>query len=166
MHKYRIYLLCIAIMLPFTPEAKKTRLKLPVDKKPSAEIEMAKGSQAISTECVTCGDGYTLADVSFSGYDKKASSEKESFFIINRSDRELTGVSLYIVYLTTDSVQLHRRWAKINCSIPPGETGKVDIRSWDTQNSFYYYRSDPPRRRRATPYMVRFEPVTIYLRFK
>ncbi len=166
MIKQTIFLICATVMLPLSLEARKTRLKLPVEKRQTTETEMVKGSQAISTDCAACGDGYTLNNVNFSGYDKKASADKESFFVTNRSDRLLSGFSLYIVYLTPDSVQLHRRWVKINCSIPPGETGKVDIKSWDTQKSFYYHLSDPPRRRNATPYIVRFEPVTIYLRFK
>lgn len=154
-----------AILLPETG-ARKVRQRLPAGKPAAEKVEMTKGSQAISTDCKECGDGYTLADVVFSGYDKKASADKESFFVSNKSDRTLTGISLYMVYLTTDSMQLHKRWVSVRCHIPAGETAKVDVKTWDTQKSFYYYLSDAPRRSRATPYMVRFDPVTIYLRYK
>lgn len=146
--------------------ARKVRSNLPVERVYGQRDAMAKGSQAISTDCVGCGEGYTLSDIRFSGYDKKASADKESFFITNGSDRTLTGVSFYIVYETVDSLQLHRRWVKLDCSVAPGETEKFDIRSWDVQKSFYYHLSEAPKRRRASPYTVRFDPVTIYLRYE
>lgn len=161
-----IPILLASCLVPLTAGARKIQNRLPVPKKAEDQPEMTKGSQAISTECPECGDGYTLSDIVFSGYDKKASADKESFFISNKSDRLLTGVSLYITYFTTDSLQLHRRWLNIRCHIAPGETGKVDVSSWDTQKSFFYTRSEAPRRRSATPYIVKFEPVTIYLRYK
>lgn len=69
-------------------------------------------------------------------------------------------------YLTLDSTQIHRAWREIDCDIEPGKTEKIDVKSWDTQKSFYYYLSDAPKYRRATPYTVIFDPVTIYLRRK
>lgn len=145
-------------------DARKVRSKLPVDSRTGKELNMKKGSQTIYADCPDSSDAQYVRRIGFSGYDKKASAEKESFFITNNSDRTLTGVSFYIVYSTLDSLQLHRRLVELDCSVKPGETEKFDIRSWDTQKSFRYYLSETPRRRRSTPYIVSFEPVRIYLK--
>ncbi len=159
-------LLTTALLMAGTAQARKVRTRLPAVKKESGETAMARGSQAISTLCETCAEGYSLADVAFSGYDKKNGADKESFFVVNKSDRTLTGLTLFITYLTVDSVQLHKRRVSVDCEVPPGGRYKVDIRSWDTQKSFHYYLSDAPRRKRSTPYIVYFDPITIYLRYK
>lgn len=139
-------------------------LKTPPTRELSHEDEYVSGSQAISTECEDCGGGYTVRDVVFSGYDKKRSSDKESFFVTNKSDRVLTGINLYITYKDSYGRQLHKQFLKLLCNILPGETNKIDIRSWDTQRSFYYVKSeDNPKK--GSPFTVEFDPVTIYLRF-
>ena len=165
---WKIALLLASMIAAPSAMARKISTRIPSKDTGDSQSVMIKGSQAISTDCQTCGDGYSLTDIGFSGYDKKATSDKESFFVTNRSDRTLTGFSLYIIYHSAadTSLQLHRRWVHVSCEIPPGETQKVDISSWDKQKSFHYHLSPPSRRRQSTPYGVRFDPVTIYLRFK
>ena len=54
-----------------------------------------------------------------------------------------------------DGSELHRRVCDIPCKSSPGETRRVDIRSWDRQNTFRYSRdAASPRRRVAIPYKV------------
>lgn len=122
------------------------------------------GTFMVGNECEDCNRGYTLGQVTYSGYDKTAGSNRESFFITNGTDRMLAGVSLYIDYLSMDSVQMHRRFVHIPTSIPSGETRRVDIRSWDRQKTLYYHLSPRPRKK-ATPYDVSFIPIAIYLKY-
>ena len=125
--------------------------------------EMVAGSFMVASQCPTCNSGYALDQIVFTGFDKNQNNAKESFFIINKTDRELTGVSLYIEYITPDRRQLHKRFLKLTCSIPAGETRKADIQSWDTQKSFYYYKSNPSKRK-GNPFDVKFDIIAYYLR--
>ncbi|MDE6716732.1 MAG: hypothetical protein K2J70_00935 [Muribaculaceae bacterium] len=126
--------------------------------------EMTAGSFMVASECENCNNGYRLNQVVFSGFDKKLRSNQESFFITNHTDRTLTAVALYIDYLTPDGRQLHKKYYRLVCNIPPGETRKADIRTWDTQNSFYYEKCAPSRGG-GSPFTVRFDPVAYYLRY-
>lgn len=143
---------------------------LPKRVKTNIEVEMSdstitnKGSFIVSTDaCETCNHGYSLSQIVFSGYDKTISSKIESFFITNKTDCLLESVTIEIEYLTTESAQLHKRYERIAYPIPAGETRKIDIRTWDKQNSFFYYLSVKPRRQ-ATPFMVRITPLSCTLR--
>lgn len=112
--------------------------------------------------CQTCNSGYDMSQVAFTGYDKPLSSDVESFFVTNNTDCILKSVSLDIEYLTLDSLQLHKRFIRLEVDVPPSETRLVSFKSWDKQNSFYYYLSAKPRRQ-ATPFMVRFIPLSYSL---
>lgn len=144
--------------------ARKTGYRLKGDNKELKESgEMVKGSFMVASNCPDCNKGYRIEQISFSGFDKPATSSRESFFIHNSTDRTLSGVSLYIEYLNAEGEQLHKRWLKLDCNIPPGETRQALIESWDKQKSFHYLKS------RAThdsePFSVKFDPVALYLRF-
>lgn len=128
------------------------------------EDEMVAGSFMVASQCEDCNNGYRLDQVVFSGFDKKKNSSKESFFITNNTDRTLTAVTFYIDYLTPDGRQLHKKYTRLNCHIPPGETRKADLPSWDTQHSFYYHKSEvSPKGGNA--FEVVFDPVAYYLSF-
>mgnify|MGYP001245759948 FL=1 len=131
--------------------------------KPDTEQTMKRGSFMVASQCEDCNNGYTISQIAFSGFDKPGASSMESFFITNHTDRTMSGVSLYIEYLTPDGRQLHKRYVKLDCNIPAGETRKCDIKSWDTQRSFHYELSRASRR--SSPFSVRFDPVAFYLRF-
>ncbi|MDE6027755.1 MAG: hypothetical protein K2G23_06770, partial [Muribaculaceae bacterium] len=107
---------------------------------------------------------YSREDIEFSGYDKKLTSSSESFFVTNRSNRTITAIELTIDYLTLDGRQLNKKFHKIQCAIPPGETRMVDVKSWDTQHSFYYEKSAPARAA-GTPFTVKFYPSAFYLKY-
>lgn len=162
----RIIPIFIAVLLLCGSAAgRKVSLKLSADKEDRKETpeKMVKGSFMVSSQCPDCNNGYRLDQITFSGFDKPGDSSQESFFITNNTDRTMTGVTLYIEYLTPDGRQLHKQFLRLSCSIPPHETRKTDIRSWDTQRSFHYEKSAPTRR--SAPFAVRFDPVAYYLRF-
>ena len=94
--------------------------------------------------------------IRFYGFDKTAASNMESFFISNGLDRTVSELVVIITYSDMKGRQLHRQEVKIDCTIPPGETRRTDIKSWDTQKSFYYHKSAKPKRQ-ATPFDVRLE---------
>lgn len=130
----------------------------------STDDNMASGSFMVASQCPTCNNGYNIGQVVFTGFDKNQNNAKESFFIINNTDRTLTGVAFYIDYRTLDGRQLTKRFIKLDCDIPAGETRKADIRSWDTQRSFYYHKSVPSKRR-GNAFDITFDPIAYYLRF-
>lgn len=94
--------------------------------------------------------------IRFYGFDKNAGSGIESFFISNSSDSTLKAIGIDILYFDMKGRQLHRRRLDIKCDVAPGETMRHDIKSWDTQKSFYYHRSAKPRRQ-STPFDVKIE---------
>lgn len=161
-----ICLLCSAVFLAFTPiHGKKTGIRLSVDKNSSNEDEeMAKGSFMVASQCEDCNNGYRIDQVMLSGYDKPRRSAVETFFITNNTDRPMTGLNLYIEYLTPDGRQLHKRYVRLICDIPPGETRLAEVSSWDRQKSFYFEKSETPKSG-GSPYTVIFDPVAFYLRF-
>lgn len=82
----------------------------------------------------------------FAGYDKQLHKSTESFFISNHTDTLLKSVKIAITYHDMHGAMLHEKTEKIDADIPPGETRKADIRSFDTQGSFYYHLSPKPRK--------------------
>lgn len=108
---------------------------------------------------VVCDTIFTSADstvITFSGYEKTLRSSRESFFVTNRSDSIVDRLSLEITYFDMAGHLLDKRVVAVDVELPPSETRKVDLRSWDTQKVMYYHRSPQPRGGvQATPYRVR-----------
>lgn len=128
------------------------------------EEEMARGSFMVASQCRDCNKGYNISQIQFSGYDKPATSDYETFFITNGTDRTMTGVTLYVDYLTVDGRQLNRTFLKLSCVIPPGETRQLRNKFWDPNHSFHYRGSNDSRK--PTPaFKVVFDPVAYWLRF-
>ncbi len=126
--------------------------------------DMIPGSFMVASQCEACNRGYRLNQIEFNGFDKLLKNGKESFFITNHTDRTLTGITLYIDYRTPSGKQLTKRFIKLSCRIPAGETRKADIPTFDTQRSFYYLRSEKPKKG-GNPFEVIFDPVAYYLQF-
>lgn len=116
----------------------------------TAAQEMVAGSFMVASQCPTCNSGYALDQIVFTGFDKNQYNAKESFFIINKTDRELTGVSLYIEYITPDRRQLHKRFLKLTCSIPAGRPEKRIYRAGTPRRVSITIKAIP-RKERATP---------------
>lgn len=137
-------------------QARKIRTKLPVKTaKALQESESTKQDQIRINENDFANDIGKIADkIRFYGFDKTVNSSTESFFISNTTDSTLTGVTLDITYHDMQGRQLHRWDVTFDCNIPPGETKRQDVKSWDTQKSFYHHQSAKPRRQ-ATPFKVK-----------
>lgn len=148
--------------------ARKINVKVKADKnrnknkkgKTSEESEILYFAEADS--CGFQNYGLFPADkLILSGFDKKNSSSKESFFITNRSGYSVERIFLTFTYLTSDGRMLHKRAIELDMEIPPGETRKTDIPSFDTQKSFHYIHSPAPTRKPSTPFSVTIVPDSI-----
>ncbi|MDE7381250.1 MAG: hypothetical protein K2N03_03880, partial [Muribaculaceae bacterium] len=138
--------------------AKKVGFKLNPDKKAKEKnlsTQLTKGP-------VAKNDSSILRLIILSGYDKHASSSVESFFISNKSDHNISGITLDINYLTPDNRQLHKRTEEIILYIPAGETRMAEIKSWDKQKSFHYIKSQPSRKP-SSPYKVTITPLSVLI---
>lgn len=102
--------------------------------------------------------------LNFVGYDKKTGSAKETFFVDNGTDINISSFELEISYYNSAGKQIHKRKVEINQVIPAGESRMVDIPSWDTQKSFHYVKSTASSKG-STPYTVRFR-VLSYSEYK
>ena len=105
-----------------------------------------------------------LSAIRFAGYDKTLTSAKESFHIINETPYHIMGMTIRIVYKDMKDRMLHSRDVAIEKEIPHDETRKIDIPSWDSQKSFYYYLSNEPKRV-AAPYKITITPITLIINF-
>lgn len=105
----------------------------------------------------------TLKKVSFVGFDKELNSNWESFMIVNPTEYELTGFEIKVEYLDMKGRMFHGRIIKETCDIPPGETRRIDIKTWDTQHTYYYYLGNEPKKV-ATPFKVKFYPIALWIK--
>lgn len=162
-------LLLAILCTPLSTDARKKGYRLNYDKREAVaeqkEEAMAKGSFMVASQCTDCNNGYTLQQITFSGYDKPQQSSVETFFITNNTDRTLTGVNLYIDYKMPDGRQLTRRFFRLSCKVPPGETRTAEIPTWDKQRSFVYEKSQASSKHPGTPYTITFDPVAYYLQY-
>lgn len=96
-------------------------------------------------------------ELRLSGFDKPLRSRTETFFVTNSlADTTATVVSLTVRldYSAMDGRQLHSAERTVRCHIPPGQTRRVEVPSWDRQQTFYYHRNSPPPRAQGTPFKV------------
>lgn len=103
--------------------------------------------------------------ISLSGYEKTNPSMKETFFATSAfgADTTVTAIELTLTYCDMSGRMLHRRTEIVRCLLPPGETRALELPTWDRNRAFHYFRSEPPKRRRSTPFKVesRVERVVI-----
>ncbi len=160
-----ISVLLLQALLPIAADGRRKGFRLKDNNEP-VDTELVTGSFMVASQCEDCNNGYRIDQIAFSGFDKPQNSSRESFFITNNTDRHMTGLTLYVEYLTEDGRQLHKRFLRLSCDIPAGETRQATVESWDRQHSFRYTLSAAPARSAhpATPFTVRFDPVSFYLR--
>lgn len=156
------------IYAPVECQAKKVVVKVKVDKKEMvpADTKAESGVPEADLRWISAGDSTYQAAVSlvsFSGYDKSLSANKETFLIANGSAADLSGLRLIIEYSDLSGRLLHQREVVIDIDVPSGSTRMVDIPSFDTQKSYYYYKSKVPRKS-ATPYKVRIKAEALKIR--
>ncbi len=105
----------------------------------------------------------TADSVRFYGYEKTLRSTRETMFVSNLCrSRSISALIFTITYTDTKGRQLHRRRVEHRTDIPAGETRRIDIPSWDRQQTFYYTGSPRPRTA-AIPYDVTITPDTLLL---
>ena len=103
--------------------------------------------------------------IRLSGYDKPLRSRRETFFATNTGEGTVGRLAFTISYFDTDGRLMHRASHNVDAPIPAGETRQIGLRSWDTQQAFYYERSAvPARTEQATPYRVSIAVDTVFER--
>lgn len=147
-------------------EARKIKTKHSIPKT-SGKTYLANTSEPSDSIISLTTDSLTfvekiLPSIRFYGFDKTVGSSLESFFISNNLDDEIRGMDIQITYFDMQGRQLHKRNAHIDIIIPPHETMRTDIKSWDTQKSFYFHQSTKPKRQ-ATPFDVKIELLSLTL---
>lgn len=167
-------LILIALFTPFeTIKAKKIKQSLKIKKEKTDKSKIDKEDNSVKTinigdsTLILSTDGFIKAffpeQVSFAGYEKEANSTLESFIVVNKSSATITGFTVEIAYQDMQGRMLHRRKVELVCEIPENQSRKFDIKSWDKQRTYYYYRGNSPRKT-ATPYKVEFIPVSFQIR--
>ena len=106
--------------------------------------------------------GIKLNSITFSGFDKEVNSSRESFLVTNGSEIILTGIEIRIDYLDMEGRMLHSNIVREKCHIPAGETRRIDIKSWDTQHTYYYHLGNEPKKV-ATPFNVKITPIFFWI---
>lgn len=96
----------------------------------------------------------TPGTVRITGFEKTIRARKESFLLTNNTADTLQSVCVDIEYRDTRGRQLHRRQVWVAASVPPGQTRRCDIPSWDRQQTYYYRIHPRPRRSDAVPFDV------------
>lgn len=154
-----LLLIIVGVSFLSPMEARRTSLKLKapaVRKGGVAKVDIpveAKG------DTVIFGHEVSFRNISFSGFDKPAASEKESFLIFNSNPLPLTGLKIEISYFTTSGELLHRRVVSFHTNVPPQERRLVEVKSFDSQHS-YIYRESIVSRRSAIPFSVRMRIIS------
>lgn len=103
--------------------------------------------------------------VDINGYDKPLRSSRETFFATNNGKNNIAGIAFTISYFDTSAQLMHKTHHNVSTDIPAGETRQIAVRSWDKQQAFYYNRSTVPvRAAQATPYDVKIEIDTLFVK--
>lgn len=119
---------------------------------------------------VTADDRYitsadTLSMVRCFGYDKPLSANKESLFLTSSLDSDtIAGVRLRLTYKTTAGQLLHERDVDVEQTVAPHATVRLQLKSWDATNTFYYYKTPPRKSENYTPYKVTVTPLRLWLK--
>ena len=167
-HRIIVAILFIIAFLIGSPSAEarkiKTRHSIPKTKEKASQTNNSESSDSIislASDSLTFGENI-LPKIRFYGFDKIATSSTESFFISNALDSEICGMEIQITYFDMQGRQLHKRNVSLDVKVPPHETIRTDIKSWDTQKSFYFHQSVKPKRQ-ATPFDVRLKLLSVTL---
>ena len=94
-------------------------------------------------------------DVVPSGYVKPLNARSESMLLTNKLSGSLTAVELRITYTDIQGRELSSRTEWVSVNLPAGATRRIDLPTWDSQNSYYYEGGKTPRTPRVTPYRVK-----------
>lgn len=154
----KILILALASMAALAPLAQRTTRTTRTNLRKAADVS-APATQPVPDTVVAPADH----TVDVNGYDKPLRSRRETFFVTNNDTRAVQALAFTIEYLDESGRQLHSASHHVEVDIPAAETRQVSVRSWDTQQSFYYRRSTAPARvEQATPYDVKIAVDTIF----
>lgn len=148
-----LILLCVLAMTDITAQNTRRRIGNVARANVETEIEDCADTCNIVVPTESAMPLFDSSKIKISGYEKRASDYRETFFITNNTLYTISGVELKLNYSLTDGTQLHQYTKMIRVEIPAGETRKVDISGFDTQRQFYYYKSKAPRKG-GKPYKV------------
>lgn len=154
-------LLLIIFSIAFNADvihARKIKNTLKIEKN-----SVLKNEKTIEEEGKEVALSDTTLHITFSGYDKEPNSSKESFIISNFTDDTITNFEVKIVYTDMKGRMFHSRTIKENCDIPPSESRRFDIKTWDTQHTYYYHLGNEPKKV-ATPFDVKFDLIAVRLK--
>ncbi|MDE6633071.1 MAG: hypothetical protein K2K23_08745 [Muribaculaceae bacterium] len=154
-----LVILSLAIIFSIPPiQARKIKTKHSIPKQTEKNIKDHTTESHDSIISLT-KDSLTFVEnilpaIRFYGFDKTVTSSMESFFISNSLDSEIQEPEIEITYFDMQGRQLHKRNVYLDTTVPPHETVRTDIKTWDTQKSFYFHKSVKPKRQ-ATPFSVK-----------
>lgn len=160
--KYKILpfgMMAVVLLSPAHSDGKRTRLSMKVSNTVKSN-DVRPWEEMLSARTDSLRFDALCKDIIFSGYDKPLTSGHETWIVQNHSDESIRAMRVEITYLTPDGKLLHKREVDVKCVLPPGETRMAEVKSFDRQKSFYFYKSQAPRRS-ATPYMVKIRIVSI-----
>ena len=166
--KFLIVIMVILNFLAPTMEAKRIKSNLSIKKENNIEKEkkpsFLKRKKIDLNYSILSSDieNISFKEIIFSGYDKEVNSSQESFLMTNPSDKTIIGIEVRIDYLDLENRLFHSRNISEQCEIPPFETRRIDIKSWDSQHTYYYYLGNEPKKI-ATPFKVKFTPVFVWV---
>lgn len=160
-------ILVFACILTPSADAKKIKSSFAVEKKSGKsdpKVTLLTGREIVLSDSLSDlkeSDGIfqELNKISFVGFDKESGSNFESFIIKNEGTQRLRGFKVRVDYLDLQGRMLHSRTVEDTCLVPAGETRRIDVKSWDKQHTFYYYLGNVPRKV-ATPFKVKFHPIS------
>lgn len=154
----RHLLLLVAALIPFLSVADR---KNSIGRKLKPSVSLTAGMPVCAEPFDTVAADNTM--VRFSGYEKTLRSNRETVFITNLLDScEIAAVYFTITYFDSSGRLLHKSPRRHRVIVPPGETRRADLPSWDRQFTFYYAGSPAPRVS-AIPYTITIRPDTLLL---
>ncbi|MDE6135836.1 MAG: FxLYD domain-containing protein [Muribaculaceae bacterium] len=127
---------------------------------PATPAESSASSNEAATDTIVSPKAHLLE---LNGFDKPLRSRRETFFVTNNTPAKVTAVAFTMTYYDQSGRMLHSVPARVNIDIPAGETRQASIKSWDSQQAFYYIRSAvPARTAQATPFDVSIRIDTVF----
>ncbi|MCM1032755.1 MAG: hypothetical protein NC405_03265 [Odoribacter sp.] len=133
-------------------------------RRPSPSQNRRLTAAAPSTASTPCDSVILPApdSVAVAGFEKSLKSTREMMFVTNNTVRRINSLGFEITYTDIDGHMLHKVIHELDTDIPPGETRRIDVRSFDSGGIYYYKLSPPgPRTLRATPFDVRVKVLYI-----
>lgn len=96
---------------------------------------------------------FDAKSVSFSGFKKRASDTKESFYVTNNSAQHISQIQLLMRYTDVNGGIIAERIVLVPCDVLPGQTQRVSVKSFDSEKCYHYRYGSKPRLQ-STPFDV------------